>query len=178
MPRSCSLLRQDIKKYLTENYDKDLKILDVGPGEGTYFNLLSDYFNNMDAVEVWEPYIQQYNLKDKYSNVFNENILDFNFDFYDIIIMGDVLEHIEIESAKKLIKNLTKKCNQLLIVVPFNLPQGPKGGVEYEEHKQPDLSDSVMLERYPDLKLLSYNDKELRVKGPSWNGDYCAFIKK
>ena len=38
MPRSCSLLRQDIKKYLTENYDKDLKILDVGPGEGTYFN--------------------------------------------------------------------------------------------------------------------------------------------
>ena len=65
MPRSCSLLRQDTRKYLLDNYDKDSTILDVGPGEGTYYNLLNDYFTNMDAVEVWEPYINQYNLRNK-----------------------------------------------------------------------------------------------------------------
>ena len=73
MPRSCSLLRQDTRKYLLDNYDKDSTILDVGPGEGTYYNLLNDYFTNMDAVEVWEPYINQYNLRNKYNNVYNEN---------------------------------------------------------------------------------------------------------
>jgi len=178
MPRSCPLLRSDIKKYLVENFDKNSTILDVGPGEGTYYNLLNDYFVKFDAVEVWESYINTYGLRTKYDNVYNENILDFEFDYYDIIIMGDIVEHISRDKAVELIEKIVEKCNQVLLVVPYNLPQGPKGGVKYEEHLQPDLNDEIMEKYYPKLKLLNYNGKDYKVKGSTWNGDYCAFIKK
>ena len=47
MPRSCSLLRLDTRKYLLQNYDRNSTVLDVGPGEGAYYNLLNDYFSNV-----------------------------------------------------------------------------------------------------------------------------------
>ena len=172
MPRSCSLLRQDIRQYLIDNYDNTDTILDVGPGEGTYYNLLSDYFTNMDAVEVWPAYIDTYSLKTKYNNVYNKNILDFEFDYYDIIIMGDILEHITPDRAIELVERLVKKCKQLVIAVPFNMEQGPRDGIWSEKHEQPDLSYEIMKERYPALKLL------YSAPGMRWNGDYCIYIKK
>jgi len=172
MPRSCSFLRKDIRQYLLNNYDSSDTVLDIGPGEGTYYNLLNDYFTRIDAVEVWAPYIDTYLLKTKYNNVFNENILDFEFDYYDIIIMGDILEHIDVDRAVKLINKLVKKCKQLVVAVPFNMHQGAKGGVWSEKHEQPDLSYEIMETRYPALKLL------YSTPGRLWNGDYCIYIKK
>ena len=39
-------------------------ILDVGVGEGTYSDILSPYLENAiwSGIEVWEPYITEYNL--------------------------------------------------------------------------------------------------------------------
>jgi hypothetical protein len=44
----------------------------------------------IDAVEIREPYIEEFNLEDKYDNVFNMDILDFeeeDFGGYDLIIL-------------------------------------------------------------------------------------------
>ena len=43
-------------------------ILDVGAGEGTYYNLLSPYLGNIkwSGIEVWEPYCTKYDLQNKY----------------------------------------------------------------------------------------------------------------
>ena len=38
--------------------------------------------------------------------------------------MGDVLEHIEEEQGIELIKKLYTKCDELVVAIPFNAPQG------------------------------------------------------
>tara|TARA_R100000664_G_scaffold18071_1_gene27071 strand:- start:5494 stop:6117 length:624 start_codon:yes stop_codon:yes gene_type:complete len=152
-----------IKGVFTHKYGEDkvanIKVLDVGPGAGGYQALLDRFLNikNIDCVEVYTPHIEYYQYEKYYSNVFNCNILDFEFDHYDLIIMGDILEHIEVKQAQKLIKKLLKKCDCLLVAVPYNYVQGPEGGNQWEEHLQPDLTPKNFVERYPDLKLVIKN---------------------
>ena len=50
MPHSYNYFKEDIKQYLVENLSKNAKILDAGPGIGTYSILLKDYGFDMDAV--------------------------------------------------------------------------------------------------------------------------------
>jgi len=180
MPGSWGYFKDDIKTYLTNEFPKNSTILDVGCGQGDYADLLCDYFGKFDAVEIWEPYIEQFNLKEKYNNVFNVDILNFEFIYYDIIIMGDILEHLKREDAIKLINNLKDKCNELLIVVPFYLPQDTVNDNIYERHLQEDLDDVIMRENYPSLELLSYNNKDYKLKIDV--GDkvyyYSTFVKK
>ena len=44
MAYSYSYYKNIIKDYLIKQFDKNATILDVGPGCGTYYNLLNDYF--------------------------------------------------------------------------------------------------------------------------------------
>ena len=142
MPGSWGYFKWDIQAYLFKNFPKNSTILDVGCGQGDYADLLSEHFGKFDAVEIWEPYIEQFNLKERYNNVYNVNILDFDFDYYDIIIMGDILEHLSREDAVKLIEKLKDKCKELLIVVPFYLPQETVNGNVYEDRKSTRLNSS------------------------------------
>jgi 2-polyprenyl-3-methyl-5-hydroxy-6-metoxy-1,4-benzoquinol methylase len=59
-----------------------LKILDVGPGKGTYSTLLNNMGYQIDAIEIWRPYIEKYSLR-KYDNVYLGDILEFNVENYD-----------------------------------------------------------------------------------------------
>lgn len=160
MPGSWPYLREPIKKYLIQNFSKESNILDIGAGQGTYYDLLADHFITFDAVEIWGPYIHEYQLNKKYRNVFNVNIMEFTFgkDDYDIIIMGDTLEHLSREDGTKLIPYLFERCKELIIVVPFNLPQDEVCGNKYEKHLQPDLSHANMETHYPLLKMLHVTD--------------------
>ena len=95
-----------VKKYLTNKFDDTRSILDVGCGHGFYYKLLKDHFKKFDAVEIWKPYIEEYKLEEIYDNVYNVNILEFDFDYYDVIILGDILEHIEESEGIALIEKL------------------------------------------------------------------------
>jgi len=179
MPGNWGYLGNDVKDYLVNNFEKNSTILDVGCGHGFYFKLLNDYFTKFDAVEVWQPYIEEYKLKEMYDNVYNVNILDFEFEYYDIIIMGDILEHLSREDAVNILNKLKNKCRELIVVVPYYLPQDEVFGNKYEIHLQPDLSDDIMSEYYPMLEIIKLNGKELKI--PIDVGDnkyfYCAFKK-
>jgi SAM-dependent methyltransferase len=180
MPGNWGYLGPDVKQYLTENFEPTCSILDIGCGHGFYIKLLGDYFKKFDAVEVWEPYIEEYKLTEMYNNVFNVNILDFEFEYYDIIIMGDILEHLSREDARNLLNKLKDKCRELIVVVPYYLPQDEVFGNKYEIHLQPDLDDAIMAENYPMLEMINLNGKELKI--PIDMGThyyyYCAFKKK
>jgi SAM-dependent methyltransferase len=179
MPGNWGYLGPDVKEYLTRNFDKDSSILDVGCGHGFYFKLLNNHFQKFDAVEIWKPYIQEYELESMYDNVYNVNIMDFEFKYYDIIIMGDILEHLSREDAVLLLNRLKDKCKELLVVVPYYLPQGEVFGNKYEIHLQPDLDDNLMKEYYPMLELINLDGRELKI--PIDMGThyyyYCAFKK-
>ena len=133
------------------------KILDVGPGIGTYGRELSNFW--VDAVEIHKPYIEKYDLNSIYHDVFNCNILDFNYDNYEYIIIGDVLEHIPIEPAQKLIADITRKKIKCLVAVPYICPQDAVDGVESEIHHQDDLTPRLMKSRYPELEVFLDNNR-------------------
>jgi len=166
MPGSWGYLRPHTRDYLIKNFPPESTVLDIGAGDNTYHRLLGDYFTTMDAVEIWEPYVTAYKLRENYRNVYVMDIMDFEFDWYDIIIMGDTLEHLSAENGRILIERLAKKCKELVVIVPFNLPQdgiydpGSESYCPYEAHLQPDLNFETMPERYPQLELLNMD--------PSW----------
>ena len=71
MPASTNYFKQETKEYILKKYDKSIKILDIGAGIGTYSNMLKpEGYLNIDCVEVFENYVEQFKLKDKYQNVF------------------------------------------------------------------------------------------------------------
>ena len=157
MATSYKYYKEDVKKYLIDRYSSKCSILDVGCGCGTYCNLLGDYFENIDGVEVYKPNIEKYKLESKYRRVYNEDIRDFKYEFYDIIIFGDVLEHLETEEARKVLKYAFKRSREIVVAVPYMYEQGIVEDNIYEIHKQSDLTKEIMRERYPELKLLFGN---------------------
>ena len=159
MPTSYKYYKNDIKAYLEGKFTENARILDVGAGEGTYFNYLGDYFKVMDAVEVFKPNIDKYKLQDKYNKVYNVDIKDFKYDFYDIIIFGDVIEHLSVEDAQNVLKYAYNMCDEMIVAVPYQYEQGEEYGNVYEIHKQDDLTPEIVKKRYPMLKLLYGNDE-------------------
>jgi 2-polyprenyl-3-methyl-5-hydroxy-6-metoxy-1,4-benzoquinol methylase len=159
MPKSYEFGKDRISSYLKSKYPKDAKILDVGAGEGTYYNYLSDYFENIDAVEIFKKNIDDYDLKNKYKNVYNENIVDFKYDKYDIIIFGDIIEHLSIEDAQKVLNYASVRCKEIVVAVPYEYKQDEINGNIHERHIQDDLTIEKMEMRYPYLELFFGNDE-------------------
>jgi hypothetical protein len=157
MPTSFKFFKQEVRDYIVDNVDINKKILDVGPGIGTYSDLLKNHGYDMDCVEIYEPYVINYQLDKKYNNVFTQSIVDFNFDYYDFIIIGDVLEHLSVEDAQSIIKKIVTSGKQCLVAVPYLMEQGEHEGNIHETHLQPDLTPEVMKSRYPELQLLYAN---------------------
>jgi cyclopropane fatty-acyl-phospholipid synthase-like methyltransferase len=117
-------------------------VLDVGAGAGAYLDIIRqniDHQVTAVAVEVWEPYILEFNLTERYDKVLNEDVRgmeDFN---YDLVIFGDVLEHMSEEDAINLWDKVSKQAKFALISIPIiHLPQDAYAGNPYEVHVEED----------------------------------------
>jgi len=176
MPHSYHYGKPDAIDFILKNTTKDSKILDVGAGVGTYSDLLKPHGYDIDCIEVYDKYIEAYDLKSKYKNVFCDNILNFDVSEYDFVILGDVLEHLTIEDAKFVLN----RCKNVLVAVPYICPQG---GVDfyynehhlvngYESHKQADLTPLIMLTRYDNLSLIWSNELYGYFSNIKWTGYY------
>jgi len=157
MPYSYSKFKKEVQELILKNIKPDAIILDVGAGSGCYSDLLFSTYPRMDAIEIFENYISMFNLETKYNNVIRGNILDYDFDVYDFLIMGDVLEHMTVEDAKWMMNKIESNGQSVLVAVPYMYEQGSEFGNEHETHLQPDLTHEVVLQRYPNLKLV-YGD--------------------
>ena len=157
MPTSFQFFKQEVRDYIVDNVAVNKKILDVGAGIGTYSDMLKNYGYYMDCVEIYEPYVVNYQLDKKYNYVFVQSVVGFNFDYYEFIIMGDVLEHLSVEDAQSIIKKIVTSGKQCLVAVPYLMEQGEHEGNAHETHLQPDLTPAVMETRYPELQLLYAN---------------------
>lgn len=140
--------------------DKNIKILDVGPGQGIYNKLLKlKGYYNIDAIEVYKPYIEKFDLYNMYNNVYNENILKFTYKYYTLIIFGDILEHLNIKQAKRVINFAQNHSKLIIVAVPYcdyQIGQQLDGS---GDHKQFDLTRDVFLNRYDNFNLLIDNEK-------------------
>lgn len=145
--------KDEIVEWIKDRFPEGATCLDVGACNGKWANLLGDYLN-MDACEIWKPNIEEYGLSEKYNRVFCEDISDLKYDWYDLVIFGDVLEHLGVRSAQKVLKYAEGHCKDYIVALPFNYSQGEQYGNPYEKHIQNDLDDKTIAERYPQLQLL------------------------
>jgi hypothetical protein len=165
MPSSNEQFKDAIFQHIKfiAGYDPRIRILDVGAGMGTYAKGLPEL--KMDALEIHDPYINEFDLPSLYNNVYNGDILNFDYSGYDYIIMGDVLEHITKENAIPLINDISNKKIKLIVGVPHKMPQSSKftlnekeWDVHSEIHHQADLTPRVMKSRYPSLEMFVTNN--------------------
>jgi 2-polyprenyl-3-methyl-5-hydroxy-6-metoxy-1,4-benzoquinol methylase len=143
--------------WITSHIPRNGGILDVGFGCAIYARLLRKQgYTNIDGVDVYENGVKELKLDKYYNNIFISNILDFNFDFYELIILGDVLEHLTLEDAQALLEGWIRKnkMNHLLVSIPFQLKQSSTHENHHEEHLQPEITLNYMKTHYPYLKQL------------------------
>ena len=131
---------------------KPKSILDVGAGSGTYADLLKDngYTRaTIDAVEVWEPYVKEFNLNSKYRRVYQTDIRDFDQYHHDLVIFGDILEHMSIDDALNVWETASIYCAHAVISIPIiHYHQHAINGNPYEEHIKDDWSHQEVLDTF------------------------------
>ena len=127
-------------------------IIDVGAGLGTY----SDYFRRknyrpiIDAVEVWEPYIVEFKLRNKYRKVYHEDVRNFSKFNHDLVIFGDVLEHMTPDEAFDVWMKASKGCKYGVICIPIiHYHQDAINGNPYEVHVKDDWDHDQVMQTFP-----------------------------
>ncbi|MCL4691529.1 MAG: hypothetical protein KJ060_03355 [Candidatus Hydrogenedentes bacterium] len=122
-------------------------ILDIGCGFGLWGFLCREYLDVMeervqpeawririDGIELFEPYIQSHQ-RALYTNITIGDIRELapKVDQYELIIAGDVIEHLDKEDGERVIEQLYEKATRALLV---NIPLGD-GWDHPERHGNP-----------------------------------------
>ncbi len=159
-----------VREMITMKYPPDTRILDVGAGQGKYRVLLPEY-EYVYAVEVFEPYVDDNRLHDLYHKVYVQDVRDFVVEHgYAllkgmVVVMGDVLEHLTRTDADFVLSQFYQCVDEIIVVVPYEYPQGEEDGNVHQEHLQDDLTVELMAREYPELTLVDVevrNDKPFK----------------
>ena len=155
-------------------------VLDVGCGFGLWGFLCREYLDvwngrvsrsqwqvRIDGIEVFEPYIQPHQ-RALYSTIFVEDVREAikHIGQYDLIIAGDVIEHLDKPAGEAVVKALYEKARKALLI---NIPLG--GGWDHPEaHGNP--AELHRSQWDPD-DFVQYPGEFTRFKLPC--GDYGVF---
>jgi len=129
----------------------EFSILDVGFGYGKWGFLIRDTFEvmigqnfnkldwkiNITGVEPFNKCITSIQ-KELYNKIIAKDIFDVidDLDKYDLIIIGDVIEHFEKDKAYELLDKLFEHSDNTLVSTPLGfMPQGAWAGNEKEIHR-------------------------------------------
>jgi len=133
-------------------------VTDVGPGEGTYARLFRPEHEGVwwTAVEIFRPYIRMYKLKSTktrqmYDEIHVDDVRESEGHLFhrDLVIFGDVLEHVERDDAVALLeRTVAAGAWNILVSVPIvESVQGEVDGNPHEAHLHqwdPDDMDQVL----------------------------------
>ena len=164
MPHSYRSFHSPAVEYLQAHVpDRETRIIDLGAGDGSFGAMVRPHFPNTDAVEIWAPYVEQFGLERIYRRIRVGRAQDLAPEDIrgSVLVMGDVLEHLEVPEAQAFLRRFWDAgARMLLVIVPWLYEQGPQHpdvlqyGNPHEVHQQPDLTSGVFAVRYPDLTLV------------------------
>ena len=127
-------------------------ILDVGAGQGVYLNLIRESLGDnpiVTAVEVWQPYIDQFNLENRYDYLYPLDVRELSSFEYDLVILGDVLEHMSEQDAIDLWDRISKQAKYAIISIPIiHYHQDAINGNPYEIHVDEDWNTERVLKSF------------------------------
>ena len=139
-------------------------VLDVGPGAGAYGKLVRSLpgIERVDAIEAWESYIPEFGLTSIYDSVFVGDVRHHTDFRYDVVIFGDVLEHMTREEALAVYELAREQAEHILFSIPIiHLPQGAYAGNPFEVDVEEDWSHDEVLDWFPGI----YKAEKFRVTG-------------
>lgn len=130
-------------------------ILDVGVGAGNLEYYVRSNLGTsiqLDGIEVWKPYISEFNLLERYNNLFVIDAREWKNWNYDLVMFGDVLEHMSEQEAVELWKKAADQARYAIITIPIiHYPQGAYAGNPYEIHHEEDWNTSRVLAAFPGI---------------------------
>lgn len=152
------MLRMGTSNWQNISYCVDLirkinpqKVLDVGVGFGRWGMVCREFldvWNGRVDISTWKTEIIGIEVFSKninsyhdyfYNEIINENAHKFlkeTGDSFDLIILGDVLEHFQKDEAYEVLEESLKKSNFVLLNIPLGKywKQGELYGNIYEKH--------------------------------------------
>lgn len=147
--------------------------LDIGCGQGTYAKMFPKL--QWTGVEIWEPYVEKYGLKDLYPSLQIADAREWDTDeHFDVCFLGDVLEHMTKEEAKGVVAKAKRWADTVVISIPLgHYPQGEYEGNPYETHIEdywtdPDVKQAFGEPTWSDIDqeigVYIYSKHEIRLK--------------
>jgi predicted TPR repeat methyltransferase len=140
-----------------------VSVLDVGAGDGKWGALLRGRVRHVTGLEVWEPYVSKYGLEHVYDRVVVHDARTFDrWLEFDVVIFGDVLEHMPRADAETIVRRLRFPLGPdafLTIPVTECVQDGAAYGNPYETH----------IEQWTHEQLATLGWRQLHV-GPNPNG--------
>jgi len=157
MPGSVAEGKDLVREFIIKH---DVKtVLDIGPGEGTYYPVVRDTsVQRFDGIEAWAPYINEYELREMYSNLYVGDIYYFNWNklpHYDMVIIGDVMEHLIEEQGREVVQQAVDHATWVVLSLPiYGYPQGwGHDGNWFEAHLE-QYNNASVLELLGDYDVL------------------------
>lgn len=140
-------------------------ILDVGCGQGGPMNFIKRHWNFYAVgVDIFEPWLKQCQELHIYHGLVLADVtrLPFKARSFDIVLAMEVLEHLEGEAGRELLKAIEKIARrQVIISTPVGrYQQGTLGGNPHQAHKS--------IWHPAELKCLNYKVRGHGLRGLLW----------
>ena len=127
MPESVDIMDNLVEDFIRVEGIKHRRFLDVGAGTGKYGKLIRKHSSSatLEAVEIDSEYIVNYRLADIYAGVYNVDVEKFITQHvdsaWDVIIMGDVIEHLRKSVGVDLLNFFVYRTKWIVVVFPVGL---------------------------------------------------------
>jgi SAM-dependent methyltransferase len=115
--------------------DGPISVLDIGPGVGTYAKLLAGpSVSHITGIEIFEPYVHTYRLRQYYDEIIIGDARTTDFPDTDIVILGDVAEHMT-EAEALALWDKSAKAARVAVYLSIPIVHYPQGHIEGNEHE-------------------------------------------
>ncbi|TKV61590.1 class I SAM-dependent methyltransferase [Nakamurella flava] len=160
MPMSSAEGKDWTRERIQQLSEDPITVLDIGPGVGTYAKLLAGpNLAHITGIEIWEPYVHTYRLKEYYDEVIVGDAREVEFPTVDVVVLGDVAEHMSEPDALRLWERAAAAARRAVYLsIPIvHYPQGHIEGNPHEHHVVDDWDHDRVLATFPGI-------------GESWRG--------
>ena len=119
------------------------RVCDIGAGAGKYGKIMREvsykenFKTHITAYEVDQSYIEEFNLKEIYDEVINEDAIHLLKNprvRFDVVMLGDCIEHMRKSEALDLINFLFYRTGYICIITPDGYVQDDVDGHAAEAH--------------------------------------------